>query len=289
LYVAPFDRLPFCGQSHLKKWEPDAAFCLYPPLDQLQIFKRPSLPPLQLPKWVGGQVNGYYFRQSAKTRQWAEAEEVRLRLEEALVKGLPPFGLAMAYGSAPRPTHTPANPPPPASRTKVLEPRVPKPRPRVTVAQAVEAYLADAVSRSVETSTLKKLETIFRKQFLVWTRVEGIEYEAIRNACVHSTASQLEVELTYGQDLALRVADNGVGIDSEVADRGKDGHFGIQGMRERAVRIGGRLTLESSPNSGTEMKLIVPGSIVSQKLMQPSPFARLRTLGRRKGHASKLD
>jgi integrase/recombinase XerD len=44
------------------------------------------------------------------------------------------------------------------------------------VAQAVDAYLADAVSRSVETSTLKKLETIFRKQFLAWTRVEGIEY-----------------------------------------------------------------------------------------------------------------
>src|SRR5580698_4530957 len=128
------------------------------------------------PKWVGGQVNGYYFRQSAKTRQWAEAEEVRVKLEEALIKGLPPFGLAMADGSAPRPTPTPANPPPPTSRTEVLEPRVPKPRPRVTVAQAVEAYLADAVSRSVETSTLKKLETIFRKQFLVWTRIEGIEY-----------------------------------------------------------------------------------------------------------------
>ena len=128
------------------------------------------------PKWVGGQVNGYYFRQSAKTRQWAEAEEVRLKLEEALAKGQPPFGLAMADGLAPRPIPTPANPPPPASRTEIPEPRVPKPRPRVTVAQAVEAYLADAVSRSVETSTLKKLETIFRKQFLVWTRVEGIEY-----------------------------------------------------------------------------------------------------------------
>ena len=128
------------------------------------------------PKWVGGQVNGYYFRQSAKTRQWAEAEEVRVKLEEALIKGQPPFGLAMADGLAPRPIPTPANPPPSASRTEVPEPRVPKPRPRVTVAQAVEAYLADAVSRSVETSTLKKLETIFRKQFLVWTRVEGIEY-----------------------------------------------------------------------------------------------------------------
>ena len=126
------------------------------------------------PKWVGGQVNGYYFRQSAKTRQWAEAEEVRVKLEEALIKGLPPFGTTVAAGSA-LPIPTPADPQP-ASRTGVPEPRVPKPRPRVTVAQAVDAYLADAVSRSVESSTLKKLETIFRKQFLAWTRVEGIEY-----------------------------------------------------------------------------------------------------------------
>ena len=126
------------------------------------------------PKWVGGQVNGYYFRQSAKTRQWAEAEEKRARLEEALIKGLPPFGTAVAASSAP-PIPTPADRPP-TSRTGVPEPCVPKPRPRVTVAQAVDAYLADAVSRSVESSTLRKLETIFRKQFLAWTRAEGIEY-----------------------------------------------------------------------------------------------------------------
>ncbi len=54
------------------------------------------------PKWVSGQVNGYYFRQSAKTRQWAEAEEVCVKLEEALIKGLPPFGAAVATGSVPR-------------------------------------------------------------------------------------------------------------------------------------------------------------------------------------------
>src|SRR5215469_506768 len=48
------------------------------------------------PKWVGGQINGYYFRQGAKTRQWAEAEAVHLQLEEALAKGLPPFGRAVA-------------------------------------------------------------------------------------------------------------------------------------------------------------------------------------------------
>jgi hypothetical protein len=73
------------------------------------------------PKWAGGQVNGYYFRQSAKTRQWAEAEEVRVKLEEALIKGLPPFGAAVATGSAP-PISTPANPPP-TTRTGVSEQR----------------------------------------------------------------------------------------------------------------------------------------------------------------------
>jgi len=68
---------------------------------------------------VGGQVNGYYFRQSAKTRQSAEAEEVRVKLEEALIKGLPPFGTAVATGSAP-PIPTPADPPPPTSGRKSL-------------------------------------------------------------------------------------------------------------------------------------------------------------------------
>jgi integrase/recombinase XerD len=131
------------------------------------------------PKWVGGQINGYYFRQSAKTRQWADAEAVRQQLEEALAKGLPPFGSAMATAESTIPETT-ALPTPVTTSTET--PAVPshevrsKPRPRVTVAQAVDAYLADAVSRSVEASTLKKLETIFRKQFLAWTRVQGFDY-----------------------------------------------------------------------------------------------------------------
>jgi len=130
-------------------------------------------------KWVGGQINGYYFRQSAKTRQWGEAEAVRLQLEEALAKGLPPFGPAVVAGEEPT---VPETTPPPVPSVAPPETQVssheirPKARPRVTVAQAVEAYLADAVSRSVEASTLKKLETIFRKQFLAWTRVQGFEF-----------------------------------------------------------------------------------------------------------------
>jgi len=48
------------------------------------------------PKWIGEQVNREYFRKSAGTRQWNEAEEYRLKLEDALAKGLPPFGPELA-------------------------------------------------------------------------------------------------------------------------------------------------------------------------------------------------
>jgi hypothetical protein len=44
------------------------------------------------PKWIGGQVNREYFRKSAGTRQWNQAEEYRLKLKEALAKPLHPLG-----------------------------------------------------------------------------------------------------------------------------------------------------------------------------------------------------
>jgi signal transduction histidine kinase len=105
---------------------------------------------------------------------------------------------------------------------------------------------------------------------IVRDEVYRIGYEAIHNACVHSAASQLEVELIYAHGIALRVSDNGTGIDPAVADRGKDGHFGLQGMRERAARIGGKLTLGSSSSSGTEIRLVVPGGIIFRKTIAPS-------------------
>jgi signal transduction histidine kinase len=100
---------------------------------------------------------------------------------------------------------------------------------------------------------------------IVRDEIYRIGYEAIRNACAHSGASRLEVELRYARDLTLRVDDNGTGIDPAIADRGKDGHFGLQGMRERAARIGGKLTLRSSSRSGTEIRLMVPGGIIFRK------------------------
>jgi signal transduction histidine kinase len=117
---------------------------------------------------------------------------------------------------------------------------------------------------------------------IVRDEIYRIGYEAIRNAFAHSSASRLEVELRYANDLALRVSDNGIGIDPAIADTGKDGHFGLQGMRERAARIDGKLTIVSSTNSGTEIRLIVPGGIIFQKRMpgRRSLFTRIRTVFR---------
>ena len=99
---------------------------------------------------------------------------------------------------------------------------------------------------------------------VVRDEIYRIGYEAIRNACVHSKASQLHVGLKYGQDLALSVGDNGVGIPESIISGSADGHYGLQGMRERAARIGGKLRIDSSVDSGTEVSLVIPGRIAFQ-------------------------
>lgn len=104
---------------------------------------------------------------------------------------------------------------------------------------------------------------------IVRDEVHRIACEAIRNACAHSEASRLRVELSYLGNLTLRVLDNGKGIDPEVASRGKGGHFGLIGMRERASRVGGKLTLLSAPGAGTEVELVVPRKIAFQQSNSP--------------------
>jgi signal transduction histidine kinase len=97
---------------------------------------------------------------------------------------------------------------------------------------------------------------------IVRDEVYRIGYEAIRNACVHSRATQLSVELSFAHDVSLRISDNGAGIDSDILHRGKPAHFGLQGMRERTARIMGKLSVESSAGSGTAITLTVPGGII---------------------------
>jgi signal transduction histidine kinase len=133
--------------------------------------------------------------------------------------------------------------------------------------------LADSFHRAIEECrTERSMETSFSvvgeikdMHPIVRDEVYRVGYEAIRNACVHSQATILRVTLTYADDLSVDVSDNGVGMDPLVADRGKEGHFGLQGMRERATRIAGKITVNSSPKSGTQVKVVVPGKIIYRK------------------------
>jgi signal transduction histidine kinase len=80
--------------------------------------------------------------------------------------------------------------------------------------------------------------------------------EAIRNALRHAQASAIEVELSFGSRcFLLHVRDDGVGIADDDADHG---HWGLQGMRERAQRLGAELQLWTRPGLGTEVALAVP-------------------------------
>jgi signal transduction histidine kinase/ligand-binding sensor domain-containing protein len=96
---------------------------------------------------------------------------------------------------------------------------------------------------------------------VVRDEIYRIGYEAMRNACAHSRADRMAVTLQYAHDLTLRISDNGVGIEADVVEQGKEGHFGLRGMKERAQRIDSKLTIISSPDSGTTITLIVPGRV----------------------------
>src|SRR6266446_122504 len=82
------------------------------------------------------------------------------------------------------------------------------------------------------------------------------------NAFQHSQASSIEVELTYDSaGLSVRVRDNGRGIDREMLSGGREGHWGLSGMRERVQNIGGQLNIWSNPGAGTEIDFKIPAKV----------------------------
>ncbi len=92
--------------------------------------------------------------------------------------------------------------------------------------------------------------------------VYRIGREALINAFRHARAKSIEVELRYSaRRLRVVVRDDGRGIEPAVLQSGREGHWGLAGMRERARRIGGRLRLASGPSAGTLVELSVPGNV----------------------------
>ncbi len=96
--------------------------------------------------------------------------------------------------------------------------------------------------------------------------VYRIAAEALRNAFHHAQAREIEVEIHYdNQQFRLRVRDDGRGFDPAVAHRGREGHYGLPGMKERAKIAGGELTVWSEMGAGTEVELKIPANTAYAK------------------------
>lgn len=91
--------------------------------------------------------------------------------------------------------------------------------------------------------------------------------EALLNAFRHAGASRIELELGYAVgSFTLQVRDDGRGISEQVLAAGeRPGHWGLLGMRERAVKIGTALDLWCRPGMGTVVQVCAPGSAVYQR------------------------
>ena len=88
--------------------------------------------------------------------------------------------------------------------------------------------------------------------------VQRIAQEAVANAVTHAAASMVLVTLSYeAQLLELRVSDDGRGMSPAQHGQPLSGHFGLQGMRERAARIDAQLEIDSAPGCGTTVLLRV--------------------------------
>ena len=111
--------------------------------------------------------------------------------------------------------------------------------------------------------------------------VYRIGREALVNAFRHSDANRIEVELEYGtKEFRMLIRDDGVGIEAQVIDQGRAGHWGLSGMRERTTEIGGKLKVLTRAGAGTEVALSIPADIAFERVENKSGIKQLLRLDR---------
>ncbi|WP_166397398.1 GAF domain-containing sensor histidine kinase [Rubrobacter marinus] len=102
-----------------------------------------------------------------------------------------------------------------------------------------------------------------------------IAQEALTNVQKHAGAERVMLTLSYLEELvALDVSDDGVGFvpcSSGAGVRPQDvGGFGLTSMRERIEKLGGSLSVESTPNGGTTLGAALPAPLAATRKKQPT-------------------
>jgi signal transduction histidine kinase len=91
------------------------------------------------------------------------------------------------------------------------------------------------------------------------TALFRLTQEALNNCRKHAQANTVWIDLAFGDEITLRIADDGVGFDVDEWRATKPTHrFGLHGMRERVERLGGRFDLQTRPGGGVVLTATVP-------------------------------
>ena len=100
---------------------------------------------------------------------------------------------------------------------------------------------------------------------------------AVNNAVRHGQPDFLEIQLAFqDKGVLLTVEDNGVGFTppERPSDLALQGHFGLIGMYERTMRLGGHLSIRSEPGNGTKIVTFLPYALPSVKDFQMEVLSR---------------
>ncbi|GMU61470.1 MAG: hypothetical protein AMXMBFR34_32330 [Myxococcaceae bacterium] len=80
--------------------------------------------------------------------------------------------------------------------------------------------------------------------------------ECLSNTVKHAQAKKVAVKLHFAPEaILLSVKDDGAGFDPQSP---RPGHYGLINMRERAMKLGGEVTIDSSPGQGAQVTFSVP-------------------------------
>lgn len=126
----------------------------------------------------------------------------------------------------------------------------------IGLVQALEEYIAEfADSTGIEVELRAQDTRSGLLSPLAEVQVVCIIQEALTNIRKHAQATRVSIRMsTAGDVLCVTIDDNGNGFPAKE----RQGHFGLQTMRERAEEIGGLFSIDSSPGSGTQVRLISP-------------------------------
>jgi signal transduction histidine kinase len=126
-----------------------------------------------------------------------------------------------------------------------------------TLPQALTEVGEKAVAGSATAFHLKAEGAVAPLPYAAQAAMFLIGREAIGNAVNHARASRISVHLIYQEkEFRLEVEDDGSGFDPDAA-HGKEGHFGMRSMGERAKQVRADLRVDTTPGRGTSIVVML--------------------------------